>query len=384
MKICAIICEFNPFHNGHKYLIDQAKALSGCDAVLCIMSGSFTQRGDMALLDKFTRARHAICGGTDCVIELPAPFAVSPAEIFASGAIKLLSAIPDVTHLCFGCESVVDFTTIAKKLTSESESFKQKLNEFLSCGESYPKSYSKAFAACGGDGDVLLTPNNILAIEYAKAILLQNANIQIVPIARVGGGYSDLKLNDSYSSASAIRANLGSSDIEKHVPDFVSSDLCAAKNNEQALEYLIKYSLLSTESSTLAKIFGCSEGLENKLKNLQDKPLKEIIESATNKRYSSSRIKRILLCNALKLYQDDCKEYLCGQLYLKPLAVSTAKKEEMLAALGKSSLPVVIKGNDVKNLSGPAERCYKSDVFAQQVWDLANGKTTYINTILTI
>ena len=105
MKICAVICEFNPFHNGHKYLIEKAKRQSDCDAVLCIMSGNFTQRGEVCIFDKYTRARHAIAGGADCVIQLPAPFAVAPAEIFAKGAIKILSSIPDVTEIAFGCES---------------------------------------------------------------------------------------------------------------------------------------------------------------------------------------------------------------------------------------------------------------------------------------
>ena len=99
MKILAIICEFNPFHNGHRYLLEKAKKLSGADAVLCIMSGNFTQRGEICVLDKYTRAKHAILGGADCVIQLPAPFAVAPAEIFAKGAIKILSSIPEVAFL---------------------------------------------------------------------------------------------------------------------------------------------------------------------------------------------------------------------------------------------------------------------------------------------
>ena len=104
MNFCAIICEFNPFHNGHKYILEQARRLSGCDGVLCIMSGSFTQRGEACVFDKYTRARHAVLSGADCVIQLPAPFAVAPAEIFASGAIKILSPIPQVKPLEFGCE----------------------------------------------------------------------------------------------------------------------------------------------------------------------------------------------------------------------------------------------------------------------------------------
>jgi len=105
MKICAVICEYNPFHNGHAYQLSEAKKRSQADAVLCIMSGNFVQRGESAIVDKFTRAKHAVLGGADAVIELPTIFATSNAELFAKGAISILSSIPDVTTLCFGAET---------------------------------------------------------------------------------------------------------------------------------------------------------------------------------------------------------------------------------------------------------------------------------------
>jgi predicted nucleotidyltransferase len=383
MEICAIICEFNPFHNGHKYLIEQAKALSGCDAVLCIMSGNFTQRGEMAICDKFTRAKHAVMGGADCVIELPVPFAVAPAEIFASGAIKILSEIQGVTHLCFGCEKKADFLTLAKTLTEENKDFKERLTSYLDSGESYAKSYSLAQAACGADGNVLQTPNNILAIEYAKAILAQKAKIELVPIQRVGGGYLSKELVGNYASASAIRSNLSNQNVATFLPDYVFSDVCGLENREREFEKIMKYALVCAGAERLEGTFGCGEGLENKLKSLQDKPLEEIVATATSKRYSSSRIRRILLCNALGLFERDCKQFLSEKLYIKPLAVNAKIKEEMLAALSKSS-PVVIKGNDIKGLKGNAKKCFDLDVLSQQIWDVINEKTTYNNTILTV
>ena len=137
MDICAIICELNPLHNGHAYLIESARRLTGCDAVLLIMSGSFTQRGEMCILDKYVRARHAILSGADAVIELPAPFAVAPAEIFARGAVKILSSIPDVKSLCFGCEEVADFGAVAKYLSDEDGAFRERLSSLLENGEGY-------------------------------------------------------------------------------------------------------------------------------------------------------------------------------------------------------------------------------------------------------
>ena len=105
MKICGVICEYNPFHNGHKYMLDRVREQSGCDLLLCIMSGNFTQRGEPAVLDKITRAEHAVRGGADAVIELPAAFAVSPAELFAKGAVKLLTSLPSFSCLEYGVES---------------------------------------------------------------------------------------------------------------------------------------------------------------------------------------------------------------------------------------------------------------------------------------
>jgi predicted nucleotidyltransferase len=384
MEICAIICEFNPFHNGHKYLIEQAKALSGCDAVLCIMSGNFTQRGEMALADKFTRARHAVMGGADVVIELPAPFAVAPAEIFAGGAIKILSSIPAVTHLCFGCEQTTDFMQIAKTLTEENDIFKSKLAGFLDGGESYAKSYSLAVAACGVGSNVLQTPNNILAVEYAKAILTQKANIKLVPVQRVGGGYLSKELGDTFSSASAIRENLNNKDVAKFLPDYVYRDVCNAENHEKDFERIVKYALVCADTKRLKCTYGCGEGLENKLKSLQGNTFEEIITGATSKRYSSSRIRRILLCNALGIFEKDSKKFLSEGLYIKPLAVNSQKKEEMLSALSKSAMPVVIKGNDVKELTGSARQCFDLDVLSQQIRDVINQKQTYNNTILTV
>lgn len=184
MKICAIICEFNPFHNGHKYLIENVKASGLYDGVLCVMSGHFTQRGDRAILDKFTRARHAVMGGADCVIELPAPFAVTPAEIFAQGAVKLASSIPDVCALAFGCEEQLDFKALARALSDESADFKGRLMRGLERGESYAKSYARAVEdVCGEKID---SPNNILGLEYAKAILKYRPDLEIMTVRRVG------------------------------------------------------------------------------------------------------------------------------------------------------------------------------------------------------
>ncbi|MDE7181881.1 MAG: nucleotidyltransferase family protein [Clostridia bacterium] len=386
MKICAIICEFNPFHNGHKYLLDTARKLSGCDKVLCIMSGNFTQRGEICILDKFTRAKHAVLGGADCVIQLPAYFATAPAEIFAEGAVKILSSIPEVCTLAFGCESgnAAKFLEAAKILSEESQVFKHVLSEKLDGGESYIKSVDAAFEACGGDKTFIESPNNILGIEYEKAVLKLNPDIKLLPIERVGAGYNNGELCENFSSATAIRHNLDSPLIKNNVPDFVYEDLKNAHSAEDKFGAIQSYALISGGKEKLSLVAGCSEGLENKLYSLSDLPVENIIKEATNKRYSASRIRRILTSNALGIYEKDCKRLLNGDLYIKPLAVRQSTKVEMLTALNRSAFPVVIRQRDMENLSNSAKECFEKDIFESKVWGTASGKSIYDFTLLTI
>lgn len=361
MKILAIICEFNPFHNGHKYLIERARYLTGYDAVLCIMSGSFTQRGEMCILDKYTRARHAVYGGADCVIQLPAAFSVAPAEIFAKGAIKILSSVPAVGALAFGCENdnAENFISAAKLLNGEPDKFKAKLNEMLGKGESYIKSYAAAFEDCGGDKELVSNPNNILGLEYTKAILQKNANIEIIPVKRVGAAYNDGKMQENFSSANAIRQNLNCPDIKNNLPDAVYSDLKHC-NNGKEFDSFMRACLFKASCDNLKRVYGCIEGLENKLKNLANLPVDEIVEKATSRRYSSSRIRRILCANALDLYRDDCERFLIGDLYIKPLAVKKQFADKLLSVLSKSTYPV-ITGIDAEKLSTIAKECFDKD-----------------------
>lgn len=376
MKICGIICEFNPFHNGHEYFLGQVRALSGCDAVVCIMSGSFTQRGDICIADKFQRAKHAVYGGADCVLELPAAFTVAPAEIFASGAVKILSSVPDFDTLAFGCESgtAEDFFAAAELLLEESENFKAALRRGLDAGESYIKSYASAFVSAGGQDGLLSTPNNILGVEYAKAVLRFKPNIKLLPIKRVGAGYADGHLKENYSSASAIRRNLSSPLVKDNVPEYVFKDLNGFAVNDDFYGKYLRLILSRTSPEILQKIYGCCDGLENLLKSLQSLELDEIIENATSKRYSSSRIMRILCANFLELYQSDCEKFLNGSLYFYPLAVKAENAPAVLSALSKSAYPVLTCGSDEKKLSKTAALCKQKDDFSYLQWQQITGQ----------
>jgi len=370
MKICAIICEFNPFHNGHKYLIDRAREISGCDAVLCIMSGSFTQRGDICITDKYSRARHAVQSGADCVIELPVAFSVAPAEIFAAGAVKILSAIPDVRYLAFGCENgnKEDFISAARITVNESPRFKEALQESLASGESFVKSYEAAFESAGGKRGFLSKPNNVLGLEYTKALIRQNSDIEIIPVKRVGAEFGDCSLKKDFSSAGAIRKNINSPLVRGNVPECVFKDLRDFTAETEKYQAFIKLILSRTSAEDLSKVYGCVEGLENRLKSLQNLDFDKLIDGATSRRYASSRIKRILCANFLELRQSDCEEFLRAPLYLKPLAVTKGKADEILSALAKSTYPLILKKRDKALLTPVAQGCIEKDEFAYAQW----------------
>ena len=376
MKICAVICEFNPFHNGHAYLLSRAKRLSGCDAVVCVMSGSFTQRGEICRTDKYLRARHAILCGADAVIELPTPFAVAPAEIFARGAVKVISRLGADCTLAFGCEGcdpcegcepcdgcdpdegcepcegynedgvcgtdcedggellTRKLTQAVEILICESARFKAELKRGVDGGESYAKSYANAFTACGGDGQLLSSPNNILGVEYVKAVRELGVDINFIPVKRVGAGYRDERLAGTYSSASAIRANAGDGQIRQAMPECSYGEFIRSTDNRERFERFAVDTLFTCNKRDLARVYGCTEGLENRLKRLAEvNGYSDILTVACNRRYPKARISRIICANLLGLYADQTEKFLLGNLPVKILAVKKSRADELLPVL---------------------------------------------------
>ena len=366
MKICAIICEYNPFHNGHLYQLSAARELSGADAVVCLMSGNFVQRGEAAILEKHIRAKHALLAGADAVLELPALFATSNAELFAKGAVKILSSVPAVSTLCFGAENAdkTAFLQAAETLDEEPQSVSEKIKRLVGDGVSYARARAEAWKDQIPE-NLLSTPNNILGLEYTKAIRALGANIDILPLQRVGGGYLDERLHAQYSSATAIRAALKTGEpLETQVPRFVLPDL--PKTTENKLELLEKYALLSRSAEEIASVCDCTEGLENALKRVAETDM-PIVETLTSPRYTASRIRRIALQNLLKIDEKSIRECLRAPLYLRVLA---AKKDraDVLSALGSSEFPLLARAHDDEKLSPVAKRCLETDIFAEKVY----------------
>ena len=260
MKVCGIVAEYNPFHNGHAYQIRQAREVLGADFVIIIMSGDFVQRGAPAIVEKHHRARMALEGGADLVLELPVFHAVSSAEGFAHGAVEILDSLGVVDFLCFGAEtpSISDMMAVADILTREPDEFRAKLKELQKSGVSFPGaraeavlSYLKtagAFAERETDpsrllsdiGGLLSSPNNILGIEYCKALIRLHSSIKPVPIRRMGGGYfSPASREDDPKQDSPSPSLLSAFAIRDEIRR-VSSSTCTGGNMEGLRRFLLR------------------------------------------------------------------------------------------------------------------------------------------------
>ena len=381
MKIAITICEYNPFHNGHKYSLDEIRKTTAADAVVCIMSGNFTERGDIAVMHKYDRAKHAVLAGADIVIELPAVFATAPAEIFAKGGVKTAECLNGERTLCFGIESgdKSGLIATANYLLRETSEFKSLLKQELDEGVSFARARYNALEKLNPPGIDLgftLSPNNILALEYTKAIIERGYKTDIAPIIRTGAGYKADKPKGIYYSASGIRQMIADGKYKKtakFMPKFVFDDLPSALPD---VDKEILYALLSTPKKELADITDCSEGLENRIKALlKDCTSRtELINKLATKRYTVPRLSRITLAAMLKISNKFTEKCLKSDLYLKVLALRK-DRADLLSELGGKT-PFIMRKSDADNLSSVARDCFEKDVFANDIYNIATKKKT--------
>jgi predicted nucleotidyltransferase len=316
MNITSIISEYNPLHNGHLYHIKKTKKLTNSDAIICIMSGNYVQRGLPAMIDKWNRSKIALECGADLVIELPVLYSLSSAEFFAFGAVSLLNSLGVVNSICFGSESgdIEHLNYIARILHGEPIEFKRSLKNYLSLGYAYPAARSIALndyinylnSNINIDfKESLSTSNNILGIEYCKSLIKLNSNIKPYTLKREGASYNSENIHSIFSSATAIRKyikeNNDISELRNHMP-FQSYDLIIElKNNnydfaneDNMMKYL-RYKHFCTNSS-IENLPDVSEGLHNKIYKNIDKSTNysDLIENIKSKRFTYTRINRIL------------------------------------------------------------------------------------------
>ncbi|MGE5678719.1 MAG: nucleotidyltransferase family protein, partial [Pseudomonadota bacterium] len=284
MKTVGIVSEYNPFHNGHKYHIEAAKDACNADHAICIMSGSFVQRGEPAIFDKWSRAKMAVMNGADLVVELPVVYACQPAEIFAFGAVNILNGMRIVDHICFGSElgDTDVLHTLARLLHEEPEDFSILLREQLGKGASYPRAVSAALSSYLGReneaivADILGNPNNVLGIEYIKALRTLGSLIEPVAVKRVASGHNDEGITGNIASATAVRREIKEWGISEKVRLSMPSDCVAIaedniRNGRQPLYLndfsdLLLYRLRMLEDNELSLYLNSREGIGNRLR----------------------------------------------------------------------------------------------------------------------
>lgn len=329
MSKTAIIAEFNPLHNGHCHIIKTAQELGD---VIVVMSGGFVQRGEAAVLDKYTRAKHAITAGADLVVELPPPFAFSSAQYFAEGGVKCAAAVGADT-LIFGSESGIVPSPQLQNTAA--------MHESLNRGDSYAKAIS---AAIGNAPQ----PNDILALEYVNAINTFAPNIKPLAILRKGAGYDSSDIIDGMSSSSAVRAALQNGKLTEYdiaVAPYVMQSLLevskdAVSQAENTLFKLLKYRVKTEGAHGIADTFGMSEGLENRIYNTVStcESYSNFFENLKTKRYTMSRLKRLCLAIVLRISKSDFEK----MRELQFINVLALKKEKSYL-LNEFSLPKVTK-----------------------------------------
>ena len=354
------------------------------------MSGNFTQRGEIAVMDKFTRARHVVLAGADVVIELPTVFATANAETFATGAIKVIDSLGCVDGICFGVESgkKQDFIDLAKALNDESKEYKKSLKAFLEQGVSLAKAKFLAVKEVYGDKfneQLTCLPNNILGLEYTKAILKQNPNIDIYPMLREGD-HNDVTFKRGITSATSIRQVLKTGKklkLKSSMPKYSYKDLT---DYPFAFDKLCMAKLITTPTEQLAKICDCTEGLENRIKALSkdNHRLEDLIEKVCTKRYPQTRIRRILTANLLGIDSGLVKDCLNKPLYAKVLAVNIDSKD-IISQISKSAkVPVLTRKSDVTELKKTAEKCFMVDDLANDLYCLITDQKINTNQTLFV
>lgn len=398
-NVLGIVGEYNPFHNGHKYHLEKSKQLTHSDYSIAIISGNFVQRGNVSLVDKWTKANMAIANGIDLVIELPTIYSISSAENFAYGAIKILNSLNIIDCISFGTE-VGDpntLTTISDILYKQPSEFTSILKHELSKGLSFPKARENALLMYLNDirkySNVLNNPNNILAIEYMKALKKLRSRIKPIPIQRQKVGYNDLNSNGNFASATAIREmikNNKPAGMSKLMPSnsyrilynsiskghFVK-DIC---DFEKEILYILRRMSLKE----IADLPDVSEGLEHNIKNAANScnTLEEFMNIIKTKRYTNTRIQRILLYALLGITKTDITDSYKMQPYIRVLGFNN-KGKELLSNISKANPHLNIITSVKKYVDNCSNKqllnMLNTDINATNIYTLAYPKDSWAN-----
>lgn len=408
-RVLGIIAEYNPFHNGHAYHIKQSIEQTNCDYVVCVVSGNFVQRGNTSIVDKWTKAKMAIANGADLVIELPTIYSTSSAENFAEGAIKILDEIKIVDSISFGMETddLANLNNVANVLYQEPKDYITMLNHELSRGVSYPKARENALMMYLNDikryANVLSSPNNILGIEYLKAMKKLKSKLNPIGIHRKKVFYNDEFIVDDFASATAIRKmiiNRQFDDIMKVMPR--SSYVLLAKELQKGHYVLdlskfqseILYKLRSMTIEEIRELPDVTEGLENAIKNAANScnNIIDLVNMIKSKRYTQTRIQRILIYCLLGITKKMMETSKNTTPYVRVLGFNENGKKLISEAMAKNkklNLVTSVKKYMDESKNKVLKEMIQTDIYATNIYTLGYEKDSwanldYTNKIVTI
>ena len=392
MQVLGIIAEYNPFHNGHLYHLKRSKEVTGADVTVAVMSGNFVQRGEPALLNKWLRSEAAVRNGVDLVLELPFAYSCNNAEIFGNGSIDLLDRLGIIDCVSFGSESgdLESLNEVADILVSESPEFSEKIKKKMKEGFSYPKARYETVSEIIGEekSSLLNSPNNILALEYLKQLKLKKSKIKPYTVRRYKASLDEADEKSGIAGATAIRDMIQSDDMGKAM-DFLpkESRLILSTNVKEISDYnmfidILLYSIISKSKDELNMIYSITEGLESRVIQgaKQVGSVNDLIDFIKSKRYTETRIKRILIHILLNLTRKKMSKIISErQMYGRVLGFSETGasllkdiKRENLA-----DIPIITNISKESDMLKDSMDLFEYDLRSTDIYNLVVSKDIY-------
>jgi predicted nucleotidyltransferase len=388
MNSVGLITEYNPFHNGHLYHLQQSLAVTGADVAIVVMSGNFVQRGEPAIIDKYTRCRAAVNAGANLVVELPSVYALSSAEMFADGAIKTLAALK-ADSVVFGseCGDISLLNEIADILIQEPDSYRESLKAALSAGKTFPQARQEALAICSFSDcpqDILSSPNNILGIEYIKAIKKRNLSLKSHTITRQGSSYHDTDITDVLSSANAIRTALSEGRQFSHIQSSVPECMYQLFDNSfpvflDDFSSILNYRLLEifmqchNDKNKIAENLSAYADISTELGSriatgfTGHQTFSELILEVKSRQYTYSRICRCLMHILLDIKKEKLLRFQQEEVpYVRILGFDKKGQEYLSSIKKKMTVPLITKTAGYGDML--REDIFCADVYNQTVW----------------
>lgn len=382
LKSVGIIAEYNPFHNGHKYHVEQSRQLTGADVVIAVMSGNFTQRGEAAIYDKWTRAELAVKGGCDLVVEMPVVSACSHAAQFARSGVNILQNL-GATFISFGseCGSLELLQSVTSKLSDKRSILESSIEKTLKEGLSWPRARQEVMKEFLTEEElaVLTEPNNILALEYLKYM----DKSRPITVKREGTGYHEMTASGGFASASFIRQQLADGeDVSPFMPEVLTGfDEEAVKARDRALFQMMVHKILTTPAEELDRIMSGDEGLGNLAKKVirNCSSLDELADALKSKRYTRTRVQRFTAQILLGIRREDVNQ---AKDYVRVLAFNEkgSRYLKQVKKAGICSLPIITNINKELENSPKIRETIEKDILASDIFNLAAGKDLYENS----